>query len=107
MKLTVKERFSLIRLLPQRADIITLTIARDIAEKAEFSQAEIKKLNIRQREGGGLQWDDNISAKNITFAEPELHLLKEQVDKLDKDKAITPDSLTVCLKIRDEKGKEK
>jgi len=106
MKITVTERISIISLCPKEADILTQTLVRDLLKKVELSQAEIKKINLRPREdGNGVRWDEpnEVPLKNVTFSELELSLLKGQVVKLDKEKKVSQNLLSLCLKITDEK----
>jgi len=109
MKLTIKERFSIIQLCPQKADILTQTIVREIIKKVELSQAEVEKINLRPRADNqpGFQWDNVSGVKNVTFSGIELGVLRNEIEKLDKEKNITQDLLTICLKIKDEKIEDK
>ena len=105
MKLTANERMTFYSLCPtEGADIITQTLVRDLLEKVELSQSEIKTLNVRPNEGGGIKWDEpnEVPLKNVTFSELELGLLKGQVDKFDNEKKVSQRMLSLCLKIQKE-----
>ncbi len=109
MKLNIQDRLSIISLCPERADILTQLVVKDLIKKVELSQKDIEKANVRSREDGpGLQWDTGeLPLKNVTFSDAELELLKSQVEKRDSEKKITQNVLETCLKIRDEKAQKK
>lgn len=110
MKLNIKERVSIPSLCPIRgADIITQTLVRDILKKVALTQAEMKKIKYRpSNDGLGVQWEaDVLPLKSVTFSELELGILKSQVEKLDKEKKVSQEILSLCLKVRDEKTKTK
>lgn len=103
MKLTIIERLNLPRLFPKEGGIIQQLLVRDIAKKVEFSQEEIKDIDLKQ-EGNQITWNpDKNVIKEVDFSESEIAFLKDQVVLMDKEKKITQDMLDLCLLIRDEK----
>lgn len=110
MKLTVPERLDMGELFPPKADILTQTIIRDITEKTNLSQKEMKKINLRPAGNGqaGMIYDAKaVTPKAVTFSLPELELLKSRVDIMDKEKKVGRNILELCIKIRDEKPPKK
>lgn len=108
MRLTVKERILMPNICPiQGADIVTQILVRDLLKKVELTQPEMKKISFRQNEAGtGVEWKlDILPLKSITFTELELGALKNRVEKMDKEKKVSQELLSLCLKIRDEKVK--
>ncbi len=102
MKLTVKERLIISVLYPQQSDILTQVLVKDLQRKLDFTQEELKEINFRV-EGHFQRWDkEKAKDLEVVFTEAELKLLKESVDKLDKEKKVTPELLDLCLKIRNE-----
>ena len=105
LSLSVKDRLTLSALLPTQSDILTQVLSRDIQAKTRFTQLQMKKLGLKPSPGGGMTWDAKVeTATNIIFTEAEMTLLRAQVDVLDKEKKITPDILSLCLKIREVKN---
>ena len=101
MKLGIKDRFDIINhLLPKQGNIIDLTITKDIRDKINFDQAELKKLGIKARKEGGYEWFKE-SAKIVSFTNAEIELLRTKVTELDNQKAIPADMLELCLMIRE------
>jgi len=101
MELNIKNRLLLTTsLLPREGNIINLTLARDIRQKVELTQAEIKKYGVKPNESGGLKWDEKGWMKKVQFTNAEIELLKTQVNNLDKQQKINSELLDLCLKIR-------
>jgi hypothetical protein len=103
MKLSIKHRISTSSLLPQTGGILEQMTSRDILKKVEILAEEAKEVNLRP-EGEMIIWDqDKDSGKEVEFSPTEIIFLKDQVEKLDKEKKITPDILDICLLIKEQK----
>ncbi len=103
-ELSIHDRVMILGLLPREGDFVTLKLARDVREKVDFSQAEMKKVNMKSRsqeEGGGLGWNEPKKKTKIGFSSAEMELMKAKVSELDKTKKITTEILPVCEMIRD------
>lgn len=101
MVLSVKERFLMGVLYPRESDLVTQILVKDIKSKAEISQKEMKMIDFKQV-STGFQWDvKKAKDKNVDFTEAEVNLLKEQVERLDKEKKITTELVDLCLKIKE------
>ena len=98
MKLSVKERLAVPQILPEESNLYTQMIARNVRNKAEFSPEETAEIGL-QAVGGSLSWS-NDKSEDVSFTEEELQLLKDQVEKLDKENKITNDLLDLCLKVK-------
>ena len=103
MKLTIMDRLVIQGLYPSEGNIITQVLVKDIQDKIEFTQEEIKESDLKSV-SGGYKWNkDKVIEKEIKFTEAEIELLKAQIDVLDKGKKITQHNLELCLKIRNYK----
>jgi len=101
MKLTIKERVTIVALYPRESDLITQVLVKDLKEKIKLSQEEIKEIELK-KEGMGYVWNtQKAKNKDIDFTKMEIIFLKEQVDRLDKEKKISLDLIDICLKIRE------
>jgi hypothetical protein len=114
MKLLIKDRLVIGNLYPAQGNILQQTLIRDISKKVEVTQDEMKQIKLVPIEGAqGMKWDPEEAGKlgdrDVEFTAAELNLLKEQVNKLDRENKITQGLLDLCLKIKEEKsdGKEK
>lgn len=105
LKLSIKDRLSLKELFPRQSDIISLTLVRDIIDKTQLSQVEIKKIGLKLAEDGRtITWNDKVAIeKNIGFTGAEITYMRSQVDRLDNEKKVTADLLSLCLRIRETK----
>jgi hypothetical protein len=102
MKLTVKERIVLAQLYPRESNLLTQTLIRDVSRKVQMDQAELKEIDFKSS-STGFVWDGEKAKgkdKEIEFSEAELNMLKDQVERLDKEKKISQDLLDLCLKIK-------
>jgi len=103
MKLGVKDRLMIAQLLPKEGNLITQRLIRDIGQKTELSQDEMKQVGMGPAEGGGIKWDEKkekeFGQKNIKFTELEMGFLKDQVKKLDEKQKITRDTFLICERI--------
>lgn len=99
MKLTVKDRLVLPSLYPEKGDIKTQVLVRDIKQKVEFTQDEVVSMNLRQ-EGQAYLWDGNPEME-VDFTEAEIELLKAQAERLSDQGDITQDNLDLVLKIQE------
>lgn len=100
MKLNIKERLVLPTLFPQRSDIATALTMRDIKNKIDISIKEKEEVGLKAKQGR-IHWDKSKARDiDITFNTVELNFLKDQVDRIDKEKNVTEDLLDLCLKIK-------
>ncbi len=106
VRLDIKERFTIRELFPQQGNLISQVMARDIGKKVDFSQEEMVEFEFKERkdpDGGFSNWtwsDEKEKSIAITFTNPEITFLKEQIDRMDGAKEITQDMLSICQKIK-------
>lgn len=103
--LDIKDRLNMLGLLPKESDRIEQIIIKNILNKVEINQEEMKEINLK-KEGNQWKWD-SVKGKEIVFTEIEFDVIKKSIDKLDKDKKITQENLPLCVKIWDFKEKDK
>ena len=102
MKLSIRERISFNALLPKTGDILGQSLVKSLQDKVQVTPEEIKLIGLRQ-EGTMVRWDEKKDPNmEITFSKFELDFLKEQVKKIDAEKRVTQDNLSLLLKIREE-----
>lgn len=103
MKLTIKNRMLINELYPKESNLISQILVKDINEKINITQKDIKKYEIKSNQNS-LTWNtEKDKGLEVDFTDKEIELLKEQVEKLDKENKITQDNLDLCLKIREYK----
>jgi len=77
-----------------------MTNKRNIIKKVDFSSEEIETFEIKQTEKG-ITWKNEEKLKDVDFNSEELKLLKDSVDELDKNNAITDYLFDLCIKIKE------
>ena len=101
LKLEFKERFTLKNLFPKTGNIIGQILVRDIGNKVDLTQDELTEYDVKI-DKTLITWNIiKAKAKKIELTEAELTFLKDQVDRIDKAEEITPEILSLCLKIKD------
>ena len=106
--LSAKERLSLKILFPAKGDLLQQTLVKEISERTDVKKEEMEKIGI-ELTTVGYHWEKEKEAevekadKEFNFTETEARFLKEQVKRLDSEKAITQQILDLCLKIQDAK----
>lgn len=103
--LNIKDRLMINQLLPEQGSLIQQKLARDIIEKVKIGQKEMKKVGLKttvdNKGRSSMTWNEKAKSKSIELSEMEYDLLKDQIDRLDKDNKITQDILPMCVKIKD------
>jgi len=106
MKLLLKERFMIPRLYPKKASLAVHLTIRGLNNKIKVDSKEKKDVGLKN-EGGNILWNPKKDkAKDIDFTTLEINFLKDQVIRVDREKAITPDMVDLCLKINEYGVKE-
>ena len=90
MELSLLERIQIQNVLPKEGDILTLRLTQDILKKVEISAQEIEKFEIVGN-GQTITWNDKgtKSKKEVIFTQAEIQLVKTKVAKLDSEKKLT------------------
>lgn len=105
MKMFLKNRININYLLPQSGSIIDQMTSRDIIKKVELDDAEKEKVEFKIIGNDRVIWNpEKDEGKEVEFSKVEVQFLKDQVDKLDREKQITSDLLELCLLIKDIKS---
>lgn len=103
MRLGVKDRLMIAQILPREGNLIAQRLIRDIGQKTELNQSEMKQVDMGPAEGGGIKWDEKkekeFGQKNIKFTDAEIGFLKDQVKKLDETQKVSRDTFLLCERI--------
>ena len=105
LELVVKDRLVFESFLPNEGSFIDIKVSKDLREKVEFSQEEMKSINMRSRDNGdgtsSTLWDSEKDvAVKIEITEYEQELLKKQFNVLDKSLKIDVKLFDLALKIK-------
>lgn len=94
--LSIKERLILPSIFPKESDIMTMTIVEDINSKIKLSQSELTDINFKT-ENNSYIWDKELEFE-VTLSDAEVKVIKESLKKLDEEKKITSDVLSIYKK---------
>ncbi len=97
MTLTLLDKIMIDSLLPKEGNIKTLIIIKDIRNKIKLTQDQIKDYSINVLPDGRLTWNEQGSQVefDIEFTELENSEIKLAITKLDRDKKLSVDHLSL------------
>lgn len=100
LQLTIKERLLFPVLFPERADKLTQIICDDIEKKIGITAEEVEKYKI-EAIPNGWKWDSAFDEETfpIELSESEATVLKDQSRRLDQERAITRQTLSLIKKV--------
>ena len=111
MKLTIPERFIMLGVLPSEGNFVTLRVVRDLYKNLSFSEEEIKEYSIKIATNNGVSnanWDvekGNV-AKEIKIGEMATQIIVDQLKKMNTEKRLKPNMMTVYEKFVENGGKK-
>jgi len=89
MKLNVFERLTLLGLLPKESSFATLKIVNTLQTKLGFSEEDHKEFELTQ-DGGKFKWNEKgRELREIEIGDKAKEIIKEELEKLDKERKIT------------------
>lgn len=107
MKLNVQERLMALGVLPKEGDYTTLTVIRKAQELLSFTEEELAKHKFKNIEGTDAegkptqqtQWDNKAEqVTDLRLGNKAISLIAEVLEKLDKDKKLTSQHLSIFEK---------
>lgn len=98
MKLSILERIILLNLLPKEGNIATIKTIKALSEVIALTEEEQKQCNFSS-DDKGLKWDRTKEPTlDHEFSGPQTKLVVEQLEKLNEEKKILVEHLTLCEK---------
>ena len=105
MDLTVLERLVVMNLLPKEGSMLELKAAQNVREAIEFDEQELAALKFQQENGpdgkAQVKWDAEVAEKtklSRDFTGPQTKVIVTALQKLDAEKKLTTEHLTLCEK---------
>ena len=99
MELTVLDRLALLGLLPNEGDVTTLLIVRQLRESLTFTEEEHEALGFKYNDEKQLVWNAQPpQSREYDFPRKQREAIEEALNKADKAKKLTLDSLPVYEK---------
>jgi hypothetical protein len=96
--LTVLERMAVLSTLPKEGSFITLKVLREMIQRVGFTAEELKKFEIKEKEGKA-EW--NIKGNDpveFEFSDIELDIIRKQFKKLDSENKLVQEMFSTYEK---------
>jgi hypothetical protein len=105
MLLGVLDRLALLNTLPEKGDLTTIKIVRELREQLSFSEEEHAKLGFTI-EDDRIKWNGGAGEEREFVIGPKAHtIITDALQELDRTKQLTSDHLGIWQKFVGE-GKE-
>ena len=96
----IKERLILLQILPTQGSLSEMGEIMDLAKQLNLNDEEKNSVSFNEDSKGNITWDiDKDPNIDITISSDMIKILKETINKLDKDKKITPQLVDLAIKI--------
>ena len=96
----IKERLILLQILPTQGSLSEMVEIMDLAKQLKLNDEEKNSVSFNEDSKGNITWDiDKDPNIDITISSDIIKILKETINKLDKDKKITPQLVDLAIKI--------
>lgn len=98
MQLDVRERLTILTLLPQEGNFMTLKIVRDLKGELGFSEEEYKLLEFKQT-GNSVAWENSKDPlKDVEIGEIAREIIAEPLKKMDEDGKLRDEHFLLYMK---------
>lgn len=104
MNLTILERILLLGMLPEKGNIVTLKIVRNLRDALSFSENEIKELSITQSQDGQISWNaakECNAGTEIDIGEKARDIIVDVLQKNNKSESLTDQHISLFDKFID------
>lgn len=99
MILNIKERLSIVQMLPENGSIVEMMDIMEIMKKVRIDHEEKIKVDYKEA-NGSITWNPSLDeGKEVVFKHEEITLLKDAVKKLDESKGVNFGNLDICIKL--------
>lgn len=103
MKLNVLERMMLLNVVPREGSFVTLKVVGELRNDLSFSEAELKKYKFVETEGR-VSWNPAAEQiKEVHIGEKATDVVVEALEKLDEEKKLTMEHVSLYEKFIDKK----
>jgi len=104
IEFSIQDRIVISTLYPERGNIITQMLVKDISKKVEISQDQLKEYGITIK-GDQYHWENEFDIM-VELSDQEIQFLKGRVTELDNENAVTKMNVDLCIKVRNLKESE-
>lgn len=98
--MTIKERLSLLQILPTQGSVSEMVDVYDLARELKLSDEEKGIVNYIESDNS-IKWDYNKDPdKDIKMSKDQLKIVMNQIDILDKQKQVPLSMIELILKLK-------
>lgn len=98
VNLNIKDRLTIISILPTSGKIIELVEVMEIVKMIKFSEGEKQEVKYKE-DNGKVYWDPLLDVgKDFEFTYEQIGVIKGAIKKLDEEDKVTLSILDTCLK---------
>jgi len=103
MNLTVRDRLSIIELLPIRGNKLSIITVYDLIQKLALTEAEKKYYGIVTHPNGYIEWNKDASDKtqSFSFSESELLIIQDVIEEHNKKNDLSTNLVPFLRKLND------
>lgn len=96
--MSIKDRLTIMALLPSSGKMTDLVEIIDLVKLIKFTEEEKTQIEYKEVDGR-IMWNPTKEViKEIEINFEQLRIIKEQIQKLDKEEKINLNTLDTCLK---------
>lgn len=100
MQLTIKDRLTILGMLPQQGCLCEMVDIYDLARELKLNDQEKEQTNYKEN-GQAIQWDSQKDPmKDVQMSRDQLNILMKTIDKLDSEQKINLNQIETILKIK-------
>lgn len=101
MKLSVKDRLTIMDVMPQQGSRIEMGLAEDITNKIKIDNKEAKVIGLKSSGEGIVAWDEKkAKEQEFSFTDSEIDFIGGAFTKLDKEGKFSRNMLSTDKKFR-------
>lgn len=102
VKLNIKDRLTIISILPSTGNMSDLLETLELIKIIKFSDEEKEQISYKEHSNGKITWDiSKEEDKEFDINSDQIRILKQTIQDLDSKRLITLSTLETCLKIKD------
>ena len=105
MRFSVLERIAILnQVFPKEADFVGVRVMKAIRKKLDFETKEIKEINLHPELDPAtgqsfMSWDPKAKDIEVKFDALEVKFLRENVERLDREKKVNEQIMDLCDKV--------
>jgi len=102
MKLNVQERLTLVRIIPEKGNFVTMSTVEKLREVLSLSEEEVIKYELKQT-NETVKWNEaGIKPSEVKISEVGMALIVKTLEEMDKKEELTTGQYQIFKRIKEE-----